>query len=126
MPRVPTYDSPQIAPGGPVPQGQLSAPQMSDAPGQQLQALGGAMQKFGQGVGNAALGMMQEEKQALAKANLLRAKDADLRTMQQVDSLLYDPKNGFMTNQGRNVLDASDVAFNELNAIRGRVDAGHR
>ena len=58
MPRVPTYDSPQIAPGGPVPQGQLSAPQMSDAPGQQLQALGGAMQKFGQGVGNAALGMM--------------------------------------------------------------------
>lgn len=124
MARVPTYDSPQVAPGGAVPQGRLAMPEMSDAPGQQLQALGGAMQRFGQGVGNVALGMQQEAKLARDNSFRLRAKDADLRTMQQVDSLLYDPKNGFMTNQGRNVLDAYDVAFAELNAIRGRVMQG--
>ena len=88
MPRVPTYDSPQVAPGGHVPQGQLTAPQMIDAPGLQLPGLGGAMQRFGQGVGNVALGMQQEAKLARDNSFRLRAKDADLQMMRQVNSLL--------------------------------------
>ena len=69
MARVPSYDSPQVSPGGAVPQGRFQAPEISDAPGQQLQSLGGAVQKFGGSVGRIAADMQ-------AQADEVRITDA--------------------------------------------------
>lgn len=101
MARVPTYDSPQVAPGGAVPQGRLAMPEMSDAPGQQLQALGGAMQKFGGSVGRIAA-----EKQA--EADEIRITDALNRVKEQALTLQHDKDVGYLSVKGRDAFERAD------------------
>ena len=101
MARVPTYDSPQVAPGGAVPQGRLAMPEMSDAPGQQLQALGGAMQKFGGSVGRIAAEMQ-------AEADEVRVTDALNRVKEQALTLQHDRDVGYLSVKGRDAFERAD------------------
>lgn len=101
MARVPTYDSPQVAPGGAVPQGRLTMPEMSDAPGQQLQALGGAMQKFGGSVGRIAAEMQ-------AEADEVRITDALNRVKEQALTLQHDRDVGYLSVKGRDAFERAD------------------
>lgn len=101
MARVPTYDSPQVAPGGAVPQGRLAMPEMSDAPGQQLQALGGAMQKFGGSVGRIAADMQ-------AEADEVRITDALNRVKEQALTLQHDRDVGYLSVKGRDAFERAD------------------
>ena len=101
MARVPTYDSPQVAPGGAVPQGRLAMPEMSDAPGQQLQALGGAMQKFGGSVGRIAAEMQ-------AEADEVRITDALNRVKEQALTLQHDKDVGYLSVKGRDAFERAD------------------
>lgn len=101
MARVPSYDSPQVAPGGAVPQGRLTMPEMSDAPGQQLQALGGAMQKFGGSVGRIAAEMQ-------AEADEVRITDALNRVKEQALTLQHDKDVGYLSVKGRDAFERAD------------------
>ena len=101
MARVPTYDSPQVAPGGAVPQGRLAMPEMSDAPGQQLQALGGAMQKFGGSVGRIAAEMQ-------AEADEVRVTDALNKVKEQALTLQHDRDVGYLSVKGRDAFERAD------------------
>lgn len=101
MARVPTYDSPQVAPGGSVPQGRLAMPEMSDAPGQQLQALGGAMQKLGGSVGRIAADMQ-------AEADEVRITDALNKVKEQALTLQHDRDVGYLSVKGRDAFERAD------------------
>ena len=101
MARVPTYDSPQVAPGGAVPQGRLAMPEMSDAPGQQLQALGGAVQKFGGSVGRVAAEMQ-------AEADEVRITDALNQVKEQALTLQHDKDVGYLSVKGRDAFERAD------------------
>ena len=101
MARVPSYDSPQVSPGGAVPQGRLTMPEMSDAPGQQLQALGGAMQKFGGSVGRIAAEMQ-------AEADEVRITDALNRVKEQALTLQHDKDMGYLSVKGRDAFERAD------------------
>ena len=101
MARVPSYDSPQVSPGGAVPQGRLTMPEMSDAPGQQLQALGGAMQKFGGSVGRIASEMQ-------AEADEVRITDALNRVKEQALTLQHDKDVGYLSVKGRDAFERAD------------------
>ena len=101
MTRVPSYDSPQVSPGGAVPQGRFQTPEISDAPGQQLQALGGTMQKFGGSVGRIAAEMQ-------AEADEVRITDALNQVKEQALTLQHDKDVGYLSVKGRDAFERAD------------------
>ena len=101
MARVPSYDSPQVSPGGAVPQGRIQTPEILDAPGQQLQAFGGAVQKFGGSVGRIAAEMQ-------AEADEVRITDALNRVKEQALTLQHDKDVGYLSVKGRDAFERAD------------------
>lgn len=80
MPRVPTYDSPQVTPTT-LPQVRLTPQAMPDVAGQQMREAGQAMQRAGSEVSRIALHLAQKANETRADAALteyVRA-DTDLR-----------------------------------------------
>ena len=100
MARVPTADGFQVGLRG-MPTQQVVAPEMSDAPGRQLQALGGAMQKFGGSVGRIAA-----EKQV--EADEVRITDALNRVKEQALTLQHDKDVGYLWVKGRAAFERAD------------------
>jgi soluble lytic murein transglycosylase len=96
MPKVPTYDNFQTTPTT-LPQAQLSAPQMPDIAGQQLQQLGQGMQQAGQQFGRIALDMQQQ-------ANQIRVDDAINQAKESAMKLAYDKDAGYTNLRGINAL----------------------
>ncbi len=110
MPRVPVYNSPQVAPNT-VPQVRLAAPAYTaptargfDAPaafvdtaGAQAQQTGQALQVLGRGIAN-----LQNQ------ANQLRVDDALNKVKEAQLSLTYDKDNGYTALKGVNALSRPD------------------
>lgn len=102
MPKVPTYDSFQAAPTS-QPNARLTAPDMPDVAGRQLQEMGQGLSNLGQHVGDIALDMQRE-------ANATAAKDVDTQVTADLNDRLYNPESGFMLQEGKNaVLGSGDV-----------------
>lgn len=100
MARVPTYDTPQVAPAGAV-NARLSAPEVPDVPGRQLQAFGNAMQDAG-----GAMGRIAAEEQA--KADEVRVTDVLNQVKERALTLQYDKDAGFQSVAGRAAFDRQD------------------
>lgn len=79
----------------------LDAPQMQDIAGRQAMQLGDAMQRAGQGLGQAALEMQHQANQLRVDDALNKAKEAALR-------LTYDKDAGFTNLKGINALERPD------------------
>ncbi len=100
MPRVPTADSPQTAPGG-VPQVYLRAPEASDVASRQLHGMGQAMEGLGQAMGQVAL-------DAQRQADELRVTDALNQTKERQLALQYDKDGGFASLRGKDAFQFVD------------------
>lgn len=98
MPRVPTYDTPQVLPqGGPAPYRQPAAVDNQNS-GRQTAAAGAALQ-------DAGAQLTQEEVNAQAMANQVRVDAALNQVRQQQQALTYDPDNGYLNKKGAAALD---------------------
>ena len=97
MPRVPTYDTPQVGLNT-LPQTQVAAPRMPDVAGQQAQQMGQALMGAGQQLGRVAIDMQQE-------ANQLRVTDALNKAKEQALRLAYDKDVGYLNLKGVNALE---------------------
>lgn len=100
MPRVPTLDSFQVAANA-LPQARVTAPDMPDIAGQQIQRDSRAMMAGGQALGQVALDMQQQANQLRVDDALNKAKEAALR-------LTYDKDAGFSNLKGINALERPD------------------
>ncbi|WP_334157924.1 transglycosylase SLT domain-containing protein [Oryzomicrobium sp.] len=100
MPRVPTYDSFQVAPTN-LPQARLDAPAMPDIAGRQMQQMGEAAQRLGSTIGQVANDVAQQANQLRVDDALNQAKEAALR-------LTYDKDSGFTNLKGINALERPD------------------
>ncbi len=96
MPKVPTYDNFQTAPGT-VPQTQVRAPDAPDVVGSQFRQMGQGLQRAGAQVGDIALDMQQ-------RANQLRVDDAINQAKEEAMRLTYDKDAGFSNLRGVNAL----------------------
>jgi soluble lytic murein transglycosylase len=93
MPRVPTYDTPQVLPqGAPAPYRQPAGVDILDSARQQG-AAGAALQ-------DAGAQLTQEEVNAQALANQVRVDAALNQVRQQQQALTYDPDNGYLNKKG--------------------------
>lgn len=91
--RVPTYDTPQVAPQvGPAPYRQPAAVDNLDS-ARQNAAAGAALQDVG-------AQLTQEEVNAQALANQVRVDAALNQVRQQQQALTYDPDNGYLNKTG--------------------------
>lgn len=100
MPRVPTLDSFQVAANA-LPQARVTAPDMPDIAGQQIQQNSRAMMAGGQALGQVALDVQQQANQLRVDDALNKAKEAALR-------LTYDKDAGFSNLKGINALERPD------------------
>jgi soluble lytic murein transglycosylase len=97
MPRVPTYDTPQVSPqAGPAPYRQPAAIDNQDS-ARQMGAAGAALQ-------DAGAQLTQEEVNAQAMANQVRVDAALNQVRQQQQALTYDPDNGYLNKKGQAAL----------------------
>lgn len=97
MPRVPTYDTPQVAPqAAPVPYRQPAGVDNQDS-ARQNAAAGAALQ-------DAGAVLTQEEVNAQALANQVRVDAALNQVRQQQQALTYDPDNGYLNKKGPSAL----------------------
>lgn len=102
MPKVPTYDTPQVAPSvGPAPYDQSRAPDNSFG-SRQLGAAGAALQQLG-------AVLTQEEINAQGMANQVRVDAALNKVRAQQLALTYNPDNGYLNRKGAAALDADPL-----------------
>lgn len=108
--RVPTYDNLSVQ-ARTAPSSMLSANDFR-SPGidQQIQ-MGQAMGKFGAELSSIAVDAQQE-------ANRTVAKDLDVQALQKLNGVLYDPKEGYLSQAGKNAVDGYGSAVEQLNAIK--------
>lgn len=93
MPRVPTYDTPQVlSQAAPAPYRQPAAVDNQDS-ARQMGAAGAALQ-------DAGAQLTQEEVNAQALANQVRVDAALNEVRQQQQALTYDPDNGYLNKKG--------------------------
>lgn len=100
MPRVPTYDNFQATPTA-QPNARFATPQVSDAPGQQLQQAGQAMTRAGDSFARIGL-------DAINQANQVRVNDALNQAVQARLALTYDPTQGYVHLKGNAALSRPD------------------
>lgn len=110
MPVVPRYDSPQVAPTS-MPQGRFSVPEMPDVAGQQTQQLARGMMQAGNALSAIAVDAQNE-------ANKTVSRDLDTEATKAIGAVLYDPDNGFMTKEGKNVIAAHGDAVQQIDKIK--------
>lgn len=105
MPRVPTYDEFQAAPQvlGPTRVDAPMSPAMAAIPGQQQQQYGQALQQSGNAQAQVALDMQRDVNDAATK-------EADNAAAQALNTLLHDPKSGYLNTQGKEALDRREDA----------------
>lgn len=115
--QVPTIDTFQK--GATVLTGRVSAPEFHDFASRQAQETGRALQ----GAGNVMAAVVREEQQ---EANMTVAKELDVQATQRFNAVLYDPDNGFLSQQGKNAIDGYDGAVKALGSIRDEVLGGAR
>lgn len=96
--KVPTYDNLQVG-ANLQPGARVSAPDMPDVAGQQLQQMGVAMQRAGEAGMAIATDMQQENNRAEAK-QIITGFTAQLHDLQ------HDPDSGFMGKQGKAAVDS--------------------
>ena len=92
MPRVPTYDAPQVALGG-ASNARFVSPEANNAAGQQLTELGNTMQKAGMTGARIA-----EQQQHLADETVLT--DALTKVKERALALQHDKDTGFLQVRG--------------------------
>ena len=100
MPRVPTYDAPQVALGG-ASNARFVSPEANNAAGQQLTELGNTMQKAGMTGARIA-----EQQQHLADETVLT--DALTKVKERALALQHDKDTGFLQVKGRDAFDRPD------------------
>lgn len=100
MPRVPVYDSLQVAPNT-LPQARMAAPDTPDIAGRQTQQLGQNLQRAGGEMARIAHDMA-------AQANQVRIDDASNQGKEAALRLAYDKDAGFLALKGINALDRPD------------------
>lgn len=105
MPRVPTYDEFQTAPQvlGPTRVDAPMSPAMAAIPGQQQQQSGQAAIQSGNAQAQIALDMQRDVNDAATK-------EADNAAAQALNTLLHDPKSGYLNTQGKEALDRREDA----------------
>ena len=100
MPRVPSYDSFQVAPTA-QPQTRFTSTDTPDIAGTQARQFGDGMMNAGRAVGSIALDMQ-------AQANQLRVDDALNKAKEESLRLTYDKDAGFTNLKGINALERPD------------------
>lgn len=106
MPRIQTYDAPQVAEntfGGQ----QVRESAAQNVAGQQVQQFGEAMQKAGTGAMAVALGMAQNQ-----------AKDADTLFTPKLNDLLHNPETGYLVSQGKNAVEGYQPATDAIAKLK--------
>jgi hypothetical protein len=105
MPRVPTYDEFQAQPQvlGPTRVDAPMSPAMAAIPGQQQQQYGQALQQSGNAQAQIALDIQKDVNDAATK-------EADNAAAQAVNTLLHDPKSGYLNTQGKEALERREDA----------------
>ncbi|MGZ3184408.1 MAG: transglycosylase SLT domain-containing protein [Telluria sp.] len=97
MPRVPTYDTPQVAPqAAPAPYRQPAAIENQDS-ARQMGAAGAALQDVG-------AQLTQEEVNAQGMANQVLVDGARNKLIEEKQRLTFDPNEGFANKLGRDAL----------------------
>ena len=102
MPTVPRYDNLQVTPGT-LPQVRLAMPDMPDIAGKQAQQLGQGMTQMGNALADMAVAQAQTE-----------ARDADTAFMSDLSAL----KTNYMSQQGKNAVDAFQPATDAVTELR--------
>lgn len=100
MPRVPTYDAPQVTQNT-VPQTAFDAPTVQPTAAQQGAQMGQALSAIGQTTGRIALDLQQQ-------ANELRVTDALNQAKESAMRLTFDKDNGYTNLRGVNALQRPD------------------
>jgi len=100
MPRVPTYDTFQVAPTA-QPNARFATPQVSDVAGQQLQQTGQSMMRAGDAFSRIGL-------DAINQANQTRVNDALNKAVQARLNLTYNPEGGYVHLRGDAALSRPD------------------
>lgn len=123
MPRVPTYDAPQVALGG-ASNARFAAPEANDAAGQQVRTMGDTMQTAG-----ATLAGIAEQQQRIAAEKQLDAeksvaKYADVSGMAAVDDVLYNKDTGFLNATGQNAINGYEGALSSLRSKFTEITSG--
>lgn len=105
MPRVPTYDEFQATPQvlGPTRVDAPMSPAMAAMPGQQQQQYGQATIQSGNVQAQIALDIQKDVNEAATK-------EADNTAAQVLNTLLHDPKSGYLNTQGKEALDRREDA----------------
>lgn len=80
-------------------------------------AIGPALQRLGQNAGQAVL----ETTKVVAEGY---AREADNEAVAGIQSLLYDPENGYLTRTGRSALDTKDSAIAGIDSLGKRISGG--
>lgn len=109
MPTVPRYDAPQVG-ANTLPTAPLAVPEAAPA-GAQAKQFGEAASSFG---GNVA----QIFADIQAEAHRTAAKDSDNQAATTIGGVLYDPKKGYLSTQGKNAVQGYDAAVQALNQIK--------
>lgn len=100
MPRVPTYDSPQVAPGV-LPQARLTNTPVQDHAGQQSQQMAQGLMHASRAAGNVALDMQQQANEVRISEALNSVKEEQLR-------LTFDQEAGYQTLRGKSAIERPD------------------
>jgi hypothetical protein len=100
VPKVPTYDSFQVAPSV-QPNARFNAPQISDAPAQQMQQAGQSLMRSGSQFASI-------EVDAVNQANQTRVNDALNKAVESRLRLTYDPQGGYVHLRGNAALERPD------------------
>lgn len=113
MPKVPTYDSLQVAPEAlpTVRQHDGGSSAFAAGVGQQAQDFGKALT----GLGNAMAKIAADEQNAVSET---KAKDIDTGFTQGLNDHQYHPDSGYMGKQGRDAVDGYQGAVDEVKRMR--------
>lgn len=119
MPRVPTYDEFQAQPQvlGPTRVDAPMSPAMAAIPGQQQQQYGQAVMQSGNAQAQIALDIQKDVNEAATK-------EADNAAAEALNTLLHDPKSGYLNTQGKNTLASTEETLKSAQDVIDKAGEG--
>lgn len=114
MPRVPTYDSFQAAPGA-LSGGHFDAPTMPDVAGRQTKELG-------QGLLQAGIGLRTLAEKLQLETDEATTKEQDNALAEQIRTILHSPEGGYLNTLGKDAVGGREGAIQALQEARKRIE----